>query len=115
MPYRCAAEGKTAKQAKDPATRQTQGESASLNDAVRKTMKVRAAGGAILRAWWGAAVLTARRRGGLCVGAQGLNERGEKLAELGDKTAELSNQAGNFADLARQLRQKHEKKKWYEL
>lgn len=51
----------------------------------------------------------------LCEGAQGLNERGEKLAELGDKTAELSNQAGNFADLARQLRQKHEKKKWYEL
>ena len=46
---------------------------------------------------------------------QSLNERGEKLSELGDKTNELQNEAANFYDLARQLRQKNEKKKWYEL
>ena len=44
-----------------------------------------------------------------------MNERGEKLSELGDKTNELQNEAANFYDLARQLRQKNEKKKWYEL
>ena len=46
---------------------------------------------------------------------QGLSERGEKLSELGDKTNELQDQAANFSDLARQLRMKQEKKKWYEL
>jgi hypothetical protein len=44
-----------------------------------------------------------------------VQERGEKLSELGDKTDELQNEAANFYELARALRMKQEKKKWYEL
>jgi len=46
---------------------------------------------------------------------QALEERGEKLKVLDKKTANLAQSSRNFADLAREVRKKQEKKKWYQL
>jgi len=43
-----------------------------------------------------------------------LNERGEKISRLQDNTSQLENQAKSFADMARELREKEERKKWWE-
>lgn len=44
-----------------------------------------------------------------------LQERGERLARLDNKAADLAEASQNFAQMARKIREKHEKKKWYQL
>ena len=44
-----------------------------------------------------------------------LAERGEKLNHLGNKTEGLANDAQNFADMAKQIRQREANKKWWHL
>ena len=42
-----------------------------------------------------------------------INERGEKIEDLGNKATELNQNAANFADMARQLKEKTKKQsKW---
>lgn len=44
-----------------------------------------------------------------------LAERGEKLRGLQDKTERMESDAADFASMARQLREREEGKKWWQL
>jgi hypothetical protein len=44
-----------------------------------------------------------------------LGERGEKLRGLQDKTERMESDAVDFAAMARQLREREEGKKWWQL
>ena len=45
---------------------------------------------------------------------QSLAERGQRITELGEATSQMESDASNFATLARNMREREEKKKWYE-
>ncbi|PRP78283.1 NUAK family SNF1-like kinase 1-like [Planoprotostelium fungivorum] len=46
---------------------------------------------------------------------QALQERGEKLQQLSDKSEELNQGAGDFYNMAKEIRKREESKKWWEL
>jgi len=55
----------------------------------------------------------AKAKGAASAMAQGmsaLKERGERLEKLDNRTAELGNEAANFADMAKQLKEQTKKK-----
>jgi hypothetical protein len=44
-----------------------------------------------------------------------LQRRGEQIDELDDKAQQLNDNAKNFGNMAKQLKEQHKKKKWYQL